>query len=138
MLLISIAPVITQSLASVHASGVSGPYVQTDYCGQPPDTLPQSSSSLPDGGSAAHEQCLYCSLLVHFPLLHGSNAASVPANPRLMDRVPARQSNGCSAAPTFPRALTRAPPMTSPFAYIHAWNVMPEVVVGHPAATATM
>ncbi|NGM87194.1 DUF2946 domain-containing protein [Parapusillimonas sp. SGNA-6] len=115
MLLISIAPVISQSLGAAHASGLSGYALQTDYCGQPPDASHDVSPALPDEGGPAHEPCPYCSLLTHLPLLTGGHAAALPASAWLMRRMPANPSDACPTPPAFSHALSRAPPTASEF-----------------------
>jgi hypothetical protein len=110
MLLITLAPVISQSLGAVRASEVPASYLQTDYCGQPPDTLHQAPLPSPGDGAAGHESCPYCSLLAHLPLLTGGGPAALPARPWLMRRVPAKPSDACPTPPAFSHALSRAPP----------------------------
>lgn len=129
MLMVVIAPVISQSLGSARASSIDIAAL-ADYCGQAPaalltaaqpgnatnsaqahNTSSEGAPSDADGQTMLHE-CGYCSL-VHEKLMLAGLPGTVLQLAKLPAVAPRERPSACSVAkPYFPRALSRAPPFT--------------------------
>ncbi|GAB3338336.1 MULTISPECIES: DUF2946 domain-containing protein [Chromohalobacter] len=58
-----------------------------------------------------HDQCPYCSLFGHFPVIEGAFTASVVDNAAVIAPHAPRVLASQAVTTTFPNALTRAPPL---------------------------
>jgi len=120
MLLSSITPVISQSLAATH--GNTSLVAEAQYCGQAPNAemglggvpalmLDEDDTSSSSGQTAWHDACGYCTLASACPMvlvvcasvLAMAQAPTLPV-PSADDAVP-------PSAAVYPHALTRAPPV---------------------------
>ncbi|MFV1944080.1 DUF2946 domain-containing protein [Pseudomonas luteola] len=115
MLMIFVGPLIGQGAALAHGTGHSMPMSMGDMnCADMPGMSHGSASSNPAGkhhGMVIWEKCGYCSLLFQHPALVESTTfflpLGVPAPSYLSAALVSRQA----AAPVFPGARTRAPPV---------------------------
>ncbi|MCK0745857.1 DUF2946 domain-containing protein [Chromohalobacter nigrandesensis] len=104
MLLVICGPVIGQASASLRDDSMPAHRMMHVDAGQGAP----SSGHIESVG--LHDQCAYCSLFGHFPVIEGASSAPVPDNTAVIaPRVP-RVLASQAVATTFPNALTRAPP----------------------------
>lgn len=133
MMLMTVAPVISQSLAAAHASSLPIA-AQAEYCGHADaagqshgvahdamtdsamasEPAPSHSSHSSSSGHAAwHEACGYCTLATSGPMLLAVCASLLCIADASADPVYMADDYRGVAASFYPRALTRAPPFST-------------------------
>ncbi|WP_280570189.1 DUF2946 domain-containing protein [Chromohalobacter sp. 296-RDG] len=104
MLLVVCGPVVGQASASLRHDAMPAHMTMHVEAGQGPP----SSGHVESAG--LHDQCPYCSLFGHFPVIEGVSTISIAANAAVIaPRVPSVLASQ-AVTTTFPNALTRAPP----------------------------
>ncbi len=104
MLLSSITPVISQSLAATH--GNTSLVAEAQYCGQ----APNAEMGLGDV-AAWHDACGYCTLASACPMVLAVCASVVAVAQAPALPVPSADDAVPPSAAVYPHALTRAPPV---------------------------
>ncbi|ABE57564.1 DUF2946 domain-containing protein [Chromohalobacter israelensis] len=105
MLLVVCGPVVGQASASLRHDAMPSHAMMHAEAGHGDHTRGGHVASV-----GLHDQCLYCSLFGHFPVLEGASTASMADNAAVIaPRVP-RVLASQAVTTTFPNALTRAPP----------------------------
>ncbi|SOC51904.1 Protein of unknown function [Chromohalobacter canadensis] len=107
MLLVVCGPVIGQASASLRHGAMPAHGMMHAEVGHASHSRGDPVTTI-----GLHDQCPYCSLFGHFPVIEGASTASLSDNATVVaPRVP-RVLASQAVTTTFPNALTRAPPFT--------------------------
>ncbi|WP_277810509.1 DUF2946 domain-containing protein [Chromohalobacter canadensis] len=105
MLLVVCGPVVGQASASLRHDAMPAHAMMHEEAGHGDHSRGGHVASV-----GLHDQCPYCSLFGHFPVIEGAFTASIADNAAVIaPRVP-RVLAAHAIVTTFPNALTRAPP----------------------------
>lgn len=112
MLMIFAGPLISQGISLAHGKSQS-----MSIAGMECHDMPGMSQVTHNGSADKHhdlivwEKCGYCSLLFQHPALTESNLAGFRLTVPALQHLPARFITQQAAAPVFPGARSRAPPI---------------------------